>query len=115
MILIIILSFIICAAGGIGSLKYMERQERNALRLLAEMEIKRAEKLRLEKLTYYEDQIKQYEDERRMIIKLLEHARNENYRQMNEKSYKKVLTYKQRLHTIDNKILSLYEKIDSLE
>lgn len=115
MVLIIILSFIICAASGIGSLKYMERQERNALRLLDEIEMKHAEKLRLEKLTYYEDQIEQYEDERKMIIKLLEYARNENSRQMNEKSYKKVLTYKQRLHAIDNKILSLYEKIDSLD
>lgn len=114
MVLIIILAFIGSTIASFVYYNVLEKRERERFRLLAELEIERAEKLRLEKLTYYEDQIKQYKDERKMIIKLLEGARNENSRQMNEKSYKKVLTYKQRLHAIDNKILSLYEKIDSL-
>ena len=114
MVIIIILAFMTSLMGTFIYSHILEKREHERLRLLAETEIERAKKLRLEKLTYYEDQIEQYEDERKMIIKLLEYARNENSRQMNEKSYKKVLTYKQRLHTIDNKILSLYEKIDSL-
>lgn len=114
MVFIIILAFMASLIGTVIYSHILEKRERERLRLLAEVEIERAEKLRLEKITYYEDQIKQYKDERKMIIKLLEYARNENFKQMDEKSYKKVLTYKQRLHAIDNKILSLYEKIDGL-
>lgn len=114
MVIIIILAFMVSLISCFIYSHILKKRERERLRLLAETEIERAKKSRLEKLTYYEDQIKQYKDERKMIIKLLEGARNENSRQMNEKSYKKVLTYKQRLHAIDNKILSLYGKIDSL-
>lgn len=115
MILIIILAFIICAAGGIGSLKYMERQERNTLRLLAEMEIKRAEKLRLEKLRSLENERSELLVQRDLYNRLAALNPINEYTTNSEKDLKKSIAIHKNIATIDRKITQINNKINGLD
>lgn len=115
MVLIIILAFIICAVGGIGSLKYMERQERNALRLLDEMEIARYEMLRLEKLRILENERSELLVQRDLYNRLAELNPINEYTTTSEKDLKKSIAIHKNIATIDRKITQINNKINSLE
>lgn len=115
MVIVIILAFIICAAGGIGSLKYMERKERNALRLSSETEIKRAEKLRLEKLRILENERSELLVQRDLYNRLAELNPINEYTTNNEKDLKKSIAIHKNIATIDRKITQINNKINSLD
>lgn len=116
MVLIIILSFIICAASGIGSLKYMERQEKNTLRLLDEMEIEHAEKLRCEKLMILNiernDALQEMELLNEIIFRDKLHI---DAKKMEDKQLKSAYNRIKQSNNLSKKITKLDEQIKALE
>ena len=115
MILIIISAFIICAVTGIGSLKYMERQERNESRLLAEMEIEHAEKSRREKLRILENEKSELLVQRDLYNRLATLNPINEYTTNSEKDLKKAIAIRKNIASIDRKITQINNKINSLE
>ena len=115
MILIIISAFVVCAVSGIGSLKYMERQERNVLRLLDDIETERTEKLRREKLLILENERSELLVQRDLYLRLDSLNNINEYTTNSEKDLKKAIAIHKNIATIDRKITQINNKINSLE
>lgn len=116
MILIIISAFVVCAVSGIGSLKYMERQERNVLRLLDDIEMERAEKLRCEKLMRLNiernDALQEMELLNEIIFRDNLHI---DAKKMEDKQLKSAYNRIKQSNNLSKKITKLDEQIKALE
>ena len=115
MILIIISAFLVCAVSGIGSLKYMERQERNVLRLLDDIEMERAKKSRCEKLRSLKNEREELLLQRELYNRLASLNYINEYTTKSEKNLKKAIAIHKNIATIDRKITQINNKINSLD
>lgn len=93
----------------------MERQERNVLRLLEEMEIERTEKLRREKLLILENERSELLVQRDLYDRLAALNPINEYTTNSEKDLKKAIAIRKNIATIDRKITQINNKINSLE
>lgn len=93
----------------------MERQEKNALRLLDEMEIEHAEKLRYEKLQILENEKQDLLLQRDLYLRLDGLNNINEYTTNSEKDLKKAIAIHKNIATIDRKITQINNKINSLE
>lgn len=115
MILVTIFAFICSAIAGFVYAHILEKREREVLRLLAELEIERAEKLRLEKLRSLENELSELLVQRDLYNRLAELNPINEYTTNSEKDLKKSIAIHKNIATIDRKITQINNKINSLE
>lgn len=115
MVIIIILAFIASLIGTFVYSYILEKRERDELRLLAEMETKRAEKLRLEKLRSLENERSELLVQRDLYNRLAALNPINEYTTNSEKDLKKSIAIHKNIATIDKKITRINNKINSLE
>lgn len=115
MVIIIILAFMASLIGTIIYSHILEKRERDGLRLLVEMEIERAEKLRLEKLRSLENERSELLVQRDLYNRLAALNPINEYTTNSEKDLKKSIAIHKNIATIDRKITQINDKINSLE
>lgn len=93
----------------------MERQERNVLRLLDDIETERTEKLRREKLLILENERSELLVQRDLYDRLAALNPINEYTTNSEKDLKKAIAIRKNIATIDGKITQINNKINSLE
>lgn len=115
MVIIIILAFISSLIGTFIYSHILEKRERDKLRLLAEMEIERAKKLRLEKLRSLENELQDLLLQRDLYERLDSLNNINGYTTNSERELKKSIAIHKNIATIDRKITQINDKINSLE
>ena len=115
MILVTIFAFICSIMAGFVYAYILEKREHERLRLLAEMEIERAEKLRLEKLRSLENERSELLVQRDLYNRLAALNPTNEYTTNSEKELKKSIAIHKNIATIDRKITQINNKINSLE
>ena len=93
----------------------MERQERNVLRLLDDIETERTEKLRREKLLILENERSEILVQRDIYLRIDSLNNINEYTTNSEKDLKKAIAIRKNIATIDRKITQINNKINSLE
>lgn len=115
MVFIIILAFIASFISAFIYSHVLEKRERERLRLLAEMEIEHAEKLRLEKLRSLENERSELLVQRDLYNRLAKLNPINEYTTNSERDLKKSIAIHKNIATIDRKITQINNKINSLE
>lgn len=115
MILVTIFAFICSLIATIVYSHILEKRERERLRLLAEMEIERGEKLRCEKLRSLENEKQDLLLQRDLYLRLDSLNNINGYTTKNERDLKKSIAIHKNIATIDRKITQINNKINSLE
>lgn len=115
MVIIIILAFMASLIGTFIYSYILEKREHERLRLLAETEIERSEKLRLEKLRSLENERSELLVQRDLYNRLAALNQINEYTTNSEKELKKSIAIHKNIATIDRKITQINNKINSLE
>lgn len=115
MVIIIILAFMASLIGTFIYSHILEKREHERLRLLVEMDIERAEKLRLEKQRSLENERLDLLVQRDLYNRLAALNPINEYTTNSEKDLKKSIAIHKNIATIDRKITQINNKINSLE
>lgn len=114
MVLVIILAFIGSTIASFVYYNILEKRERERLRLLAEIEIERAEKFRYEKLRSLENERQDLLVQRDLYLRLDSLNNINEYTTKSERDLKKSIAIHKNIASIDKKITQINTKIDDL-